>query len=143
MHMATIQNPYIDKANQALMNAFPQEIQSQLLLAFRRAAEEMPAYRELYREQGVRTDLIVDLESFSRLCPLLGRANTFDKFPIDRLCAGGELGDLAQVLTSSGHGGAEDSTSDWPTENNWTMNASSLTIHQQILCGRRYQHDRI
>jgi len=88
------------------MNAFPQEIQSQLLLAFRRAAEEMPAYRELYREQGVRTDLIVDLESFSRLCPLLGRANTFDKFPIDRLCAGGELGDLAQVLTSSGHGGS-------------------------------------
>ncbi len=87
------------------MNASPQEIQSQLLLAFRRAAKSVPAYRELCREQGVRTDLVVDLESFTRLCPLLGRANTFDRFPIDRLCAGGEPGDLAQVLTSSGHGG--------------------------------------
>ena len=88
------------------MNAFPQQIQNQLLMAFHRAAKEVPAYRELCREQGVRTELIVDLESFTRLCPILERSNTFDRFPIDRLCAGGEQGDLAQVLTSSGHGGS-------------------------------------
>ncbi|MCX7114126.1 MAG: hypothetical protein NTX45_29460 [Proteobacteria bacterium] len=88
------------------MNSFSEEIQSQLLRAFRRAAEEVPAYRELCGEQGMHAGQIVDLESFSRLCPLLGRANTFDRFPIDRLCAGGEPGDLAQVLTSSGHGGS-------------------------------------
>lgn len=88
------------------MNPFPPEIQNQLLQAFRRAAEAVPAYREICLEQGVRTDHITDVESFSRLCPLLGRANTFDRFPIEHLCAGGEPGDLAQVLTSSGHGGS-------------------------------------
>ena len=88
------------------MNAFTQQLQNQLLMAFHRAAKEVPAYRELCREQGVRTELIVDLESFTRLCPILERSNTFDRFPIDRLCAGGEQGDLAQVLTSSGHGGS-------------------------------------
>jgi len=88
------------------MNASPQEIQNQLLTAFHRAAEEVPAYRQLCQEQGAHTELIVDLESFSRLVPLLERANTFDRFPIDQLCAGGEPGDLAQVLTSSGHGGS-------------------------------------
>jgi phenylacetate-CoA ligase len=87
------------------MNALPEEIHSQLLRAFRRAAEAVPAYRELCREQGVRAERIVDVESFSRHCPLLARSNTFDRFPIDRLCHGGDPGDLAQVLTSSGHGG--------------------------------------
>ncbi|MFZ4701965.1 MAG: hypothetical protein ACOYMG_18120 [Candidatus Methylumidiphilus sp.] len=88
------------------MNPFQHEIQNQLLSAFRRAVEEVPAYRELCGEQAVRVGQIVDLESFSRLCPLLTRANTFDRFPIDRLCVGGQPGDLAQVLTSSGHGGS-------------------------------------
>ena len=88
------------------MNPFIEDVQNPLLQAFRRAAEDMPAYRQLCAEQGVQADRIVDLESFSRLCPLLGRANTFDRFPIDQLCAGGSLGDLAQVLTSSGHGGS-------------------------------------
>ncbi len=88
------------------MNQFPKQIQSQLLQAFQRAAEEMPAYRELCAEHGVDVGRVIDVDSFSSLCPLLGRANTFDRFPIDRLCAGGIPGDLAQVLTSSGHGGS-------------------------------------
>ena len=90
---------------QALMT-LPAELQQLLLNAFHRAVETMPAYRELCGEQGIHASQIVDVESFSRLCPLLGRANTFDRFPIDRLCAGGLPDDLAQVLTSSGHGGS-------------------------------------
>ena len=87
------------------MSDFPDDTHRLLLRAFRRAAVDVPAYRELCREQGVAVDRVVDVESFSRLCPLLGRANTFDRFPVDRLCVGGDPGDLAQVLTSSGHGG--------------------------------------
>ena len=101
------------------MNHFPEEIQSQLLRAFRRAIEAVPAYRELCREQGVSADRIVDVESFSHICPLLGRANTFDRFTIDQLCVDGKLADLAQVLTSSGHGGAEIFPLACPTESRW------------------------
>ncbi len=89
------------------MNPFPEETQSQLLRAFRRAVTEVPAYRELCGEQGVSADQIVDVESFSHLCPLLRKANTFDRFPIGELCVGGEPGELANVLTSSGHDGKE------------------------------------
>ena len=40
-----------------------------------------------------------------RAVPILTKANTFDRFPIDQLCAEGAMADLADVLTSSGHGG--------------------------------------
>jgi phenylacetate-CoA ligase len=76
-----------------------------LLAAFRRAASKVPAYRQLLHEHGIVPEMIVDRRTFSALCPVLTRANTFDRFPIDRLCAEGTFDDLAGVLTSSGHGG--------------------------------------
>jgi hypothetical protein len=65
----------------------------------------VPAYRCLLREHDVEPAAIVDYETFAARCPILTKANTFDRFPIDQLCAGGTIGDLADVLTSSGHGG--------------------------------------
>ena len=65
----------------------------------------MPAYRHLLREHGVEPDAIVDCDTFTAHCPILTKANTFDAFPIDQLCAEGAIGELAEVLTSSGHGG--------------------------------------
>jgi phenylacetate-CoA ligase len=76
-----------------------------LLSAFRRAAAEVAAYRRLLDEHRIDPADIVDLETFTRHCPVLTKANTFDRFPIDQLCAEGALGDLAGVFTSSGHGG--------------------------------------
>jgi phenylacetate-coenzyme A ligase PaaK-like adenylate-forming protein len=76
-----------------------------LLAAFRRAASTVPAYRQLLDEHGVEPTAIVDRDRFAALCPILTKANTFDRFPIDQLCAEGTLQDLADVLTSSGHGG--------------------------------------
>jgi phenylacetate-CoA ligase len=76
-----------------------------LLAAFRRAATAVPAYGRLLAEHGIDSAAIVDRRTFSALCPILTKANTFDRFPIDQLCVGGTLGDLADVLTSSGHGG--------------------------------------
>jgi phenylacetate-CoA ligase len=46
----------------------------------------------------------VDGASFVARCPILTKSNTFDRFPIDQLCAAGRMSDLADVLTSSGHG---------------------------------------
>jgi phenylacetate-CoA ligase len=65
----------------------------------------VPAYRHLLREHGVEPEAIVDCETFAARCPILTKANTFDLFPIDQLCAEGTISELAEVLTSSGHGG--------------------------------------
>jgi phenylacetate-CoA ligase len=80
-------------------------VAERLLPEFHRAAEHVPAYRALLDECGVRAIDIRDIWSFTALCPLLSKGNTFDRFPIADLCAGGELRDVAEVLTSSGHGG--------------------------------------
>jgi phenylacetate-CoA ligase len=78
---------------------------TRVLAAFHRAAATVPAYRQLLREGGIEPGAIVDLETFAARCPILSKSNTFDRFPIDQLCADGSMRDLADVLTSSGHGG--------------------------------------
>lgn len=89
-----------------MSSASPADLESRLLKVFRRAAASVPAYREILAEHGVSADQIADLAAFVRLCPLLRKANTFQRFPIAALCVGGTIGDLAGVLTSSGHGGS-------------------------------------
>lgn len=89
-----------------MSSAFPADLESRLLGAFHRAAASVPAYRALLAEHGVAPDRVTDLAAFVRFCPLLHKANTFGRFPVAELCAGGTLGDLAGVLTSSGHGGS-------------------------------------
>ena len=76
-----------------------------LLIAFQRASTRVPAYRQLLREHGVEPEAIVDCDTFTARCPILTKANTFDRFSIDQLCAEGTIAQLAEVLTSSGHGG--------------------------------------
>ena len=76
-----------------------------LLAEFRRAAVQVPAYQVLLDEHGVRADAVLDVQTFSNVCPLLSKANTFDRFPLAQLSVGGRLQDVAEVLTSSGHGG--------------------------------------
>jgi phenylacetate-CoA ligase len=84
---------------------FGTDTEIRLLNEFGRAAAGVPGYRALLEEHGVRADQVRDFASFSRLCPLLSKSNTFDRFPLDQLSVGGELLDVADVLTSSGHGG--------------------------------------
>jgi phenylacetate-CoA ligase len=81
------------------------ETHDQLLTEFRRAADRVPGYRTILRERGVRVEQVCDFPTFARLCPLLSKASTFDRFSLTQLSVGGELGDAAEVLTSSGHGG--------------------------------------
>ncbi len=84
---------------------FGPETEVELLREFRRAATDVPAYAALLAEHDVPVDHVRDLPSFTRLCPLLSHANTFGRFPLARLSVGGALPDMADVLTSSGHGG--------------------------------------
>jgi phenylacetate-CoA ligase len=77
-----------------------------LLPAFRRAAQQSPAYAALLKEAGVDAASIKSIEDFTSRCPLLDKANTFKRFGIDQLlCNDIKREDLSSVLTSSGHGG--------------------------------------
>lgn len=76
-----------------------------LLRVFHRAAGQVPAYAALLAERGAAPERVGTLADFMTLAPLLDKTNTFQRFPLDQLCAPGALGDLASVLTSSGHGG--------------------------------------
>jgi phenylacetate-CoA ligase len=87
------------------MSAAQPAFHERLLKTFRRSANELPWYRTLLAEHGVRAEQVVDVRSFSSLCPVLTRQNTFDRFPLNELAATARIADLAGVLTSSGHGG--------------------------------------
>src|SRR4051812_38960261 len=76
-----------------------------LLEAFRAAARDFPWYRTLLEERCLDPADIADAASFSSRCPILTKANTFDRFPLGELAALTPIASLAGVLTSSGHGG--------------------------------------
>src|SRR5215207_9602775 len=76
-----------------------------LLDAFHGAARDFPWYRTLLVEQGIDPADVGDPAAFSRRCPILTKANTFDRFPLHQLAALTPIASLAGVLTSSGHGG--------------------------------------
>jgi phenylacetate-CoA ligase len=82
------------------------ESETRLLAAFRRAASLVPAYRELLEEAGTDIDQVVDASSLFRLVPVLSKATTFGRFAPAQLSVGGVLPQLADVMTSSGHGGS-------------------------------------
>jgi phenylacetate-CoA ligase len=80
-------------------------IEHRLLATFGRAATEAPFYKILLDEHGVNPAEVRSLSAFSELCPILSKANTFERFPIESLGPGGSVSDIAEVMTSSGRGG--------------------------------------
>ncbi len=78
---------------------------SRVLDAFHRVASTHPWYRTLLSERGVSPADVRSVDDFVRLCPVLGKHNTFERFPIQELAATTPVTELAGVLTSSGHGG--------------------------------------
>ena len=81
------------------------DVETSVLHVFRQAAEEVPAYRRILAEAGVSPDAVENLDVFRQSVPLLEKASTFGRFPLADLCRGGDLGNPAWVLTSSGHSG--------------------------------------
>jgi phenylacetate-CoA ligase len=80
-------------------------VEASLLHVFRQAAEDVPAYRRILSEAGVAPGDIRSLEAFRQAVPILDKQGTFGRFPLADLCRGGDIGDPAWVLTSSGHSG--------------------------------------
>ena len=71
-----------------------------------RAAAQSAAYRTIYREAGLeRSHPPQDRDALANY-PILEKADLFERFSLEELIADNvPVGDLAGVLTSSGHGG--------------------------------------
>jgi len=76
-----------------------------VLRAFRRAAREVPAYRKLLKERGVRAEGITTLDAFRRHVPILDKHTLFAAGPLRDLCIDGNLDGIGSVYASSGQSG--------------------------------------
>lgn len=80
--------------------------EKKLLPAFRRAARHSPAYRQLLSEFSIDPAAIKTAAQFVANCPVLEKANTFQRFQLAELIAQDiPRRSIASILTSSGHGG--------------------------------------
>ncbi|AJP48800.1 hypothetical protein PG1C_10875 [Rugosibacter aromaticivorans] len=80
--------------------------EKRLLAVFRHAATHSPAYQALLAEVGIKISDIQTPHDVLTRCPVLNKANTFQRFDARQLlCDRLPATALASVLTSSGHGG--------------------------------------
>ncbi len=79
--------------------------QKKVLKAFQRAAAMVPAYQHALKEKGIKAEDIQNLHTFLTKVPFLDKHNTFAKYEMKDLCAGGKLKNVHSLLTSSGHSG--------------------------------------
>lgn len=74
-----------------------------VLAAFDRAYRTAPAYRKIVSESWNGREIsIQDMESFRAHVPFIDKQQTFGRFPVRELCAGGTISGVRSVLTSSG-----------------------------------------
>ena len=93
----------------ALATRTPEEIctsgERKLLQAFQRAARDVPAYRALLAEAGVKPEEITSAAEFTRRVPILTKESVFSAHELRDLCGGGNLEHIASFHSSSGHSG--------------------------------------
>ena len=77
-----------------------------VLAAFRSAAAEVPAYRDLLARGGVDPAAITDIETFRARVPLTDKATMFRAYPLHELFRGGSLDGIKSFVPSSGLSGA-------------------------------------
>ncbi len=78
--------------------------EKKVVRAFRKAARDIPYYRELLAANDLAPSDITTLPRFRLACPPQDKRTTFLANPANNLTRPGGLADLAAVLTSSGHG---------------------------------------
>jgi phenylacetate-CoA ligase len=108
MHDDEIRRAYADERRyleSAPPEALVAEGEQQLLAAFRRAAAEVPAYRQLLRDEGVQADQIDSVEAFLSRVPVIDKDWAFGKHRLRDLCAGGDIEGVSRVYSSSGYSG--------------------------------------
>jgi len=92
-----------------LKNTTPQKLskmsEGMLLQAFHRAAESVPAYKEILQNASIKADEVRTIEQFRKKVPLLDKNSTSARYEIDKLCVNGNLDDVISLGSSSGSSG--------------------------------------
>jgi phenylacetate-coenzyme A ligase PaaK-like adenylate-forming protein len=78
--------------------------QQEVLEAFRSAAAEVSAYKDVLRKAGVDPAAVTDVEAFRSRVPLIDKSVIFP-YRIAELCRNGKMDDISGMLPSSGHSG--------------------------------------
>jgi phenylacetate-CoA ligase len=98
-------------------------------LAFERAVEEVPAYREFVREHGGEVTVRRWRPDFSRV-PVTTKENYVRRFPVEARCVGGRLPERGVVIDESS--GTSGEPSNWvrgPEERQDTRKLLHLGVH--------------
>ena len=97
------------KAIKILTTTDPEKIEAYgkklLIKAFHRAAQRVPAYKNLLRKRGVDPAKVKDVESFKRIVPVITKEDIFHDYEIEDLCIDGRLDRMKNPMTSSGFSG--------------------------------------
>ena len=72
--------------------------------AFRSAAADVPAYRDMLAKRGVDPNTVSDVAAFRASAPVLDKS-LFSQYTVEQLCRGGNLKPVKAVIPSSGHSG--------------------------------------
>src|SRR5262245_9247660 len=106
--MALPELPEIPEILEFLKSADPDMLeamgQQEVLEAFRSAAEEVAAYKDVLQKRGVDPSAITDIETFRSRVPLIDKSVIFP-YRIPELCRNGKMDDIKGILPSSGHSG--------------------------------------
>ena len=97
------------KAIKILTTIDPEKIllhgENELVKAFHRAAERVPAYGSLLKKRGIDISKVTDVRSFRELVPVITKADVFPDNDIQNLCLDGRLERMKTPMSSSGFSG--------------------------------------
>ena len=82
----------------------PAACAERVLGLFRRAAADVPAYRDFLAVRDIRPDTILTLDDYRRL-PLMTKPGYMQAYPLSQRCPGGSLSACDRVAVSSGSTG--------------------------------------
>lgn len=95
-----------NKIIEALENAIIYVPPKKIINAFKRAAQNIPAYKKILSEKGLQHERVKTLEDFSHMVPVLYKRDLFKDCSSEDLCMPGSIKSLASAIVTSGTSGA-------------------------------------
>ena len=81
------------------------EGEARALKAFERAADKVPAYRKILKENGVKVKQIKSIGDFKERVPILTKRKVFQEHKLRDVCVNGNVGNIRTLYSSSGQTG--------------------------------------
>lgn len=97
------------KTLKILTTTAPEQIvdygEKQLLKAFQRASNRVPAYKDILKKKGCSPEKVTSIAAFKDLVPLITKEDVFSKYSIRDICLDGSISRMRSAMSSSGFSG--------------------------------------